>query len=155
MQMPETGINFQKEEGDMFKKIIKNLLLIYNRTSYQEIAIFPSLRKLQSQKWHPARSPKGNGGRGSQEPSPGAFASWKGKGSCGPTERWHGWGWCMIHSWVPLWWGPNAAEGRHPSPSSWLVFFPLKSSCQLGLCVCNRTAGIWTFSKVSCLHPGL
>lgn len=56
--MPETGINFQKEEGEMFKEIKIN-----RRTSHKEIAMFPSLRKLQRQKWHPAQR-KGNGGRG-------------------------------------------------------------------------------------------
>lgn len=44
-QMPETGINFQDEEGEMIKEIKIN-----SRTSHQEIAMFTSLRKLQRQK---------------------------------------------------------------------------------------------------------
>lgn len=54
--MPETGINFQEEEGEMFEEI-----KIDSRTSLQEISMFPSLRKLQRQKQHLAQDRKGKG----------------------------------------------------------------------------------------------
>ena len=73
-QIPETGINFQKEEGEIFKEIKIN-----SRTSHQEITMFPGHRKLQRQKWHPAQSLKRNWWRESQEPSTEAFVTRKGK----------------------------------------------------------------------------
>lgn len=49
----------RKEEGKMFKEIKIN-----SRPSHQEIAMFPSLRKFQRQKWHPSQSLRGNGKKG-------------------------------------------------------------------------------------------
>lgn len=117
-QMPETSINFQKEEGEMFKEIKIN-----RRTSHQEIAMFPSLRKLERQKWHPAQSLWGNGKRGLGNLLKGFCKTWKGK--AGPVQqRWHdiNWGWCTILSCVTMWWGLNADERWHPTPSPWLAF---------------------------------
>ena len=58
-QMPETSINFQKKQEEIFKD-----LKINSGTSHQEISMFPNLRKLESQKWPPAQGLKGNGGTG-------------------------------------------------------------------------------------------
>lgn len=81
-QMPETGTRSQEEEGEVFKKS-----KIHSTASYQDIAMFPSLRKLQGQTWHLARSLTG-----SQATAPGDSANWKGKNRCCPAALTYLWG---------------------------------------------------------------
>lgn len=134
--MPETSINFQKEEEEIFKEIKIN-----SRTSHQEITMSPSHRKLQRQKWHPAQSLKRNWWRESQEPSTKAFATSKEKAGAA-LWRWREIGddaWPALN--FPLWWGLNTDEGRHLTSLSRLGFFPLKSSCQERLHVRMKMAG--------------
>lgn len=123
-QMPETGINFQKEEGEMFKEIKIN-----SRTSHKEIAMFPSLRKLQRQKWHPAQR-KGNGGRGLGALSQGFCKTRKRKAGAVPRNwRDTNWGWCMIHSRVTLWSGLWRVT---PKPFFMTSIFPWKAVVSKG-----------------------
>lgn len=62
--MPEMGINFQKKEEEIVKEIKIN-----SRTSHQEIAMVPSLKKLQRQK-----RPLAQGLKGMVEESSGNFS---------------------------------------------------------------------------------
>lgn len=57
--MPQTGKSFQKEEEEMFKKIQINSL-----TSYQDITMFPKLRKLHKADMVSSPEPEGKGERG-------------------------------------------------------------------------------------------
>lgn len=62
-QMPETDINFQKEEGEMLKEIKINSKITIKQLQCSQAS------ELQRQKWHPAQTLRGSG-----EPSHQAFA---------------------------------------------------------------------------------
>lgn len=72
---------------------------------------------------HPAQSLRGNGKGILGVFSQGFCKTRKGKAGA-VQQRWHdiSLGWCMIHSWVTMWWGLNADKEWHPTLSSWLAF---------------------------------